>query len=39
MRRAPMSRKRSKQVFKRGAKRVHSRNSVSVRPMRGGIRL
>jgi len=39
MRRKSMSRKSSRKQFKRGAKRVHARNGVSARPMRGGIRL
>lgn len=38
MRRSRMSRRSSRKQFKRGAKRVHSKNRVS-RPMRGGIRL
>lgn len=40
MRRAKMSRKSSRKVFKRGAKRVHSKNHVGAgNAMRGGIRL
>jgi hypothetical protein len=38
-RRKRMSRKRSRKVFTRGAQRVHPRNGLSGRPMRGGIRL
>jgi len=39
MRRSKMSRGSSRKQFKRGAKRVHGKNRVSARPMRGGIRL
>jgi len=38
-RRGSMSRHRSKKMFKRGAKRVHSKNLISTMFMRGGIRL
>lgn len=38
-RRQRMSRRRSRKVFRRGAKRVNRRNRISGRPMRGGIRL
>lgn len=37
-RRKKLSRRVSKKVFKRGAKRIHLKNA-SVKPMRGGIRL
>lgn len=39
MRRSRMSRGESKFVFRQGAERVHPRNSLQGRPMRGGIRL
>lgn len=40
MRRRGMSRKSSRKVFKRGAKRVHPKNHVGAgNAMRGGIRL
>ncbi len=34
-----MNRKKSRRSFTRGATRVHRKNNVSGRPMRGGIRL
>ncbi len=34
-----MSRKKSRRSFSKGASRVHRKNNVSGRPMRGGIRL
>lgn len=37
--RAKMGRSRSKKVFSRGAERVHPKNGMQARPMRGGIRL
>lgn len=39
MRREKMGRRQSKRVFTGGARRVHPRNAVQSRPMRGGIRL
>ncbi len=37
--RKKISRKKSRRSFTRGAMRVHKKNSVSARPMRGGYRL
>lgn len=37
-RRGRMSHGQSKAVFRKGAQRVHPRNSLLVSPMRGGIR-
>lgn len=34
-----LSMKRSKKIFRKGAKKVHKRNGLSPAPMRGGIRL
>jgi hypothetical protein len=34
-----LSKKGSRRLFTKTAKRIHPRNSVSVSPMRGGIRL
>lgn len=39
MRRQKMGRKHSRKVFKGGARRVHKKNGMRGRPMRGGIRL
>jgi len=38
-RRKRMRRRNSKRVFTRGAQRIHPKNRLSARPMRGGIRL
>lgn len=37
--RGRMGRRNSKKVFTKGAQRVHPRNGMQSRPMRGGIRL
>lgn len=34
-----MNRRKSKRTFTKGAVRVHRKNGMSARPMRGGIRL
>lgn len=34
-----MGKRNSKRVFTAGAQRVHPKNSLTARPMRGGIRL
>lgn len=39
MRRESMGRGESRSVFRQGANRVHPKNSMLGRPMRGGIRL
>lgn len=39
MRRSSMGRSHSKRVFTGAAKRVHPKNDMLARPMRGGIRL
>lgn len=39
MRRSSMGRSESKAVFRIGAERVHPKNLLQGRPMRGGIRL
>lgn len=39
MRRRKMGRRNSRRVFSAGAKRIHPKNGISDRPMRGGIRL
>lgn len=39
MRRQSMGRRESKAVFRNGADRVHPKNLMQGRPMRGGIRL
>lgn len=38
MKRKKLSMKKSKRIFKKGAKKVHKKNRI-VGPMRGGIRL
>lgn len=38
-RRKKLRKKRSRKIFTRGAMRVHPRNGLKERPMRGGIRL
>ena len=37
--RMKLSKKFSKKLFSRGAKRVNKKNSINTNPMRGGIRL
>lgn len=39
MRRSKMGRRESNSVFRKGADRVHPKNGLLGRPMRGGIRL
>ncbi len=39
MRRGKMNRRKSKRSFTKGAVRVHPKNGMKARPMRGGIRL
>ena len=39
MRRRKMNRRKSKKSFTQGALRVHPKNRMQGRPMRGGIRL
>ncbi len=34
-----MNRRKSKRSFTKGATRIHRKNGMSARPMRGGIRL
>lgn len=38
-RRSKMTKRHSKKLFTRTARRVHKKNSLRVGPMRGGIRL
>lgn len=39
MKRRPMTKKKSRKNFKNGAIRVHKKNLMRDKPMRGGIRL